>query len=69
MLDYNGEHYKLITYKGKAALKFIELPYELKIKIIQLHFQKKHFSTLSISAKILVHIVLTKQNQKMQNFR
>ena len=34
ILDYNGSHYKLITYKGKAALKFVELPFDLKVKIM-----------------------------------
>ncbi len=37
-------------------------------KKIQLHFQKKHFSTLLISAKILVHTAHTKQSQKKKNY-
>ena len=30
MADYNGSHYKLVTYKKKAMLKFKDIPYDLK---------------------------------------
>ncbi len=39
----------------------------IKNKIIQLHFQKKHFSILSISVKILVHTAHTRQSQEKKN--
>ena len=34
MLEYNGYHYKLIEYKKKATLRFKEIPYGIKKKII-----------------------------------
>ena len=34
IVDYNGQHYKLITYKGKASLVFQEIPFDIKMKII-----------------------------------
>jgi hypothetical protein len=40
----------------------------IKIKKIQLHFQKKHFSILLIYVKIHVHTVHTKQNQKKKKY-
>ena len=40
MLEYIGNHYRLITYKNKGALKFKELPYNLKKKIVSKCLEK-----------------------------
>ena len=34
MLGHNMNHYYLITYKNKGLLKFDEIPYDIKVKII-----------------------------------
>jgi predicted NAD-dependent protein-ADP-ribosyltransferase YbiA (DUF1768 family) len=34
MMSYTGDHYELITYKSRGALKFKELPYAVKQLII-----------------------------------
>lgn len=34
MLEYQGQHYTLITYKGRGAFKFKELPYDVKLKVV-----------------------------------
>lgn len=30
MVSYNGNHYELITYRERSALKFVEIPYDIK---------------------------------------
>jgi len=34
MANYNGSHYKLITYKSRGGLKFQEIPYDVKSLIV-----------------------------------
>lgn len=34
ILEFQGQHYTLITYKGRGAFTFIELPYDVKLKIV-----------------------------------
>lgn len=34
MLEYQGQHYTLITYKGRGAFTFKELPYDVRIKVV-----------------------------------
>lgn len=34
MLEYQGQHYTLITYKARGAFTFNELPYDVKLKIV-----------------------------------
>lgn len=40
MLSYTGDHYELITYKSRGALKFKELPYAIKKLIIDKCLEK-----------------------------
>ena len=34
MLDYDGSHYQLITYKDRGAFTFKELPYDVKMLVV-----------------------------------
>ena len=34
VLDYNGWHYKLVTYKSRGAFTFTELPFDVKKLIV-----------------------------------
>ena len=34
ILEYVGNHYRLITYKGRGAFSFSELPYDIKMLIV-----------------------------------
>jgi predicted NAD-dependent protein-ADP-ribosyltransferase YbiA (DUF1768 family) len=35
MTEHTGMHYKLITYKGEALLTFREIPYDIKIMVVE----------------------------------
>ena len=35
MTDHTGSHYKLVTYRGEALLTFREIPYDIKIMVIE----------------------------------
>lgn len=41
MLNYTGNHYNLITYKSRGALKFKELPYAIKQLILDKCLEKQ----------------------------
>ena len=35
MAEHTGMHYKLITYKGEALLTFKEIPYDIKVMVVE----------------------------------
>jgi len=35
MAEHTGMHYKLITYKGEALLTFQEIPYDIKVMVVE----------------------------------
>ena len=35
MAEHTGMHYKLVTYKGEALLTFREIPYDIKIMVVE----------------------------------
>ena len=47
MADYNGSHYKLVTYKKKGILTFQEIPFDLK-KLIVTKCLEKQAGTFSL---------------------
>lgn len=40
MLSYTGDHYELITYKSRGALKFKEIPYSIKKLVVNKCLEK-----------------------------
>tara|TARA_B100000902_G_scaffold399910_2_gene473550 strand:+ start:8746 stop:10743 length:1998 start_codon:yes stop_codon:yes gene_type:complete len=34
LVDYTGDHYRLITYKNRGAITFSEIPYDIKVLVV-----------------------------------
>lgn len=48
ILDYDGSHYQLITYKDRGAFTFKELPYDIKMLVVDKCLERQAGSYYSI---------------------
>jgi len=68
IVDYTGDHYKLITYKKRGAFSFKELPYDIKNLIVNKCLEKQAGTYYIIpDFKNLHSILLDEDNTDIQD--